>query len=132
MIIEDALQAHLIAQPGMAALVGTKIDYTRAPDKTETPYIVFQKVSDVRDVSLNASGDSVNARFQFSIFADTYYETKLISSQLRLALHKKNNEVIGGVGGVRVSAQFDDERDLYEVGSLYFHCAADYFIQYNE
>jgi hypothetical protein len=132
MIIEDALQAHLIAQPGLAALVGTKISYARTPDDTAAPYIVFQKVSDVREVSLDASGDSVNARFQFSIFADTYHETKLIAAQLRLALHKKKNEVIGGVGGVSVSAQLDDERDLYESDPLYFLCAADYFIQYNE
>jgi hypothetical protein len=131
MIIEDALQYHLSNYAGLAALV-TKVDYVKAPDKTEAPYIVFQKVSDVREISLDATGDSVNARFQFSIFADTYYETKLIAAQLRLALHKKKNEVVGGVGGVRISAQFEDETDLYDVGALYFHCAADYFIKYNE
>ena len=132
MIIENALRAELLLQAGLTALVGTKIYYVNAPQDVEAPYIVFSKVSEVRGVSLDGTGGAVNARVQFSIFADTYYETKLIAAQIKTALHGKCQELIGGVGGVNVSIQYEDEVDLYGSDSLAFHCAADYFIQFNE
>ena len=132
MIIENAIRLHLLAQPGLTALIGQKLYYVTAPQKVENPYVVFFKVSAVPEYSLTGHSGLINARFQFSIFADTYYETKLIATQIQLALQDKCNEVIGGVGGVNVSVQYENETDLYESDSLCFQCAADYFIQYNE
>ena len=130
MIIENALRIHLLA--ALTALLGNKIYYVTAPQDVETPYVVFFKVSEVRSVTLTGTGDTVNARIQFSIFADTYYETKQTAEQIKLALHGKCQETIGGAGGLSVSCQYEDETDLYESDSLTFHCAADYFIQFNE
>ena len=130
MIIENALHIHLLAQTGLTALIGQKLYYVTAPQTVEEPYIVFFKVSAVPEYCLTGHCGLINARFQFSIFADTYYETKLISRQIQLALQDKCNQVIGGVGGVNVSVQFENEQDLFEAGI--FHCPVEYFIQYNE
>ena len=130
MIIENALHIHLLAQTGLTALIGQKLYYVTAPQTIVAPYVVFFKVSAVPEYCLTGHSGLINARFQFSIFADTYYETKLISRQIQLALQDKCNQVIGGVGGVNVSVQFENEQDLFEAGI--FHCPVEYFIQYNE
>lgn len=132
MIIENALHIHLLAQAGLTALIGQKLYYVTAPQTVEEPYIVFFKVSAVPEYSLRGHSGLINARFQFSIFADTYYETKLIARQVQLALQDKCNQVIGGAGGVNVSVQFENEQDLFEAESGAFHCPVEYFIQYNE
>ena len=132
MIIENAIRLHLLAQPALVTLIGQKLYYVTAPQTVENPYVVFLKVSAVPEYSLTGHSGLINARFQFSIFADTYYETKLIAAQIQLALQDKCNEVIGGVGGVNVSVQFENEQDLYEAESGTFHCPVEYFIQYNE
>lgn len=130
MIIENAIRNELLTP--LSSFVGTRIYYATAPQDVDTPYVVFLKVSDVRDVSLTGTGNTVNARFQFSVYADTYYETKQIAEAIRDALQGKCQEVIGGVGGVTVNIQFEDETDIYDPGALIYHLAADYFIQYNE
>jgi hypothetical protein len=130
MIIENALRAHLVAQAGLTALVGQRIYYMNAPQNVKNPYIVLFKVSAVPEYSLTGHSGLINARFQFDIYADTYYETKQISEQIALAIQDKCNEVIGGVGGVNVSVQFENEQDLFELNI--FHCIVEYFIQYNE
>lgn len=129
MIIEDAIQYHLTNYAGLSALVGTRIYYVTAPQNVATPYIVFFRVSSVPEYSLAGHSNLINARFQFDIYADTYYETRLIAAQIQLAIQDKCNEVIGGSGGVTVSVQQENEQDLYE--DIY-HCIVEYFIQYNE
>jgi hypothetical protein len=129
MIIENAIRAHLVDQAGLTALVSTRIYYMTAPQTVTNPYVVFFKVSAVPEYSLTGHSGLTTARFQFDIYADTYYETKLIAAQLATAIQDKCNEVIGGSSGVNVSVQQENEQDLYEDC---FHCIVEYFIQYNE
>lgn len=132
MYVEHALLKHLQAQTALAALVGERIYYVNAPQDVQTPYVVFFKVSATRVRSLTASSHLVNARFQFSVFSETYYEAKQIAEQIQLALQDKNNEIIGGDNGVRVSIQYDNEQDLYESESGLYHIPVEYLIDYNE
>ena len=132
MIIEHAIRSHLLAQSALVALIGQKLYYVTAPQTVDDPYVVFFKVSAVPEYSLTGHSKLINARFQFSIFASTYLMTKQIAAQIQLALQDKCNQVIGGVGGVNVSVQFEDEQDLFEAESGLFHCPVEYFIQYNE
>lgn len=129
MIIENAIRAHLLLQSGLTALVGTRIYYMTAPQNVTNPYIVFFRVSAVPEYSLAGHSNLINARFQFDIYADTYYETKQIAAQIQLALQDKCNETIGGSSGVNVSIQQENEQDLYE---NVFRCVVEYLIQYNE
>jgi hypothetical protein len=132
MYVEHALLKHLIAQTALTALVGERIYYVNAPQDVETPYIVFFKVSATRERSLTGTSHLVTSRFQFSIFSETYYEAKQIAEQIQLALQDKNNEIIGGTGGVRVSIQYDNEQDLYESEAGLYHIPVEYLIDYNE
>jgi len=132
MYVEHALLKHLLAQSALAALVGEKIYYVNAPQEVASPYVVFFKVSAVRETSLTGTSHLVNSRFQFSIFSETYYQAKQIAEQIQLALQDKNNEVIGGTGGVRVSIQYDNEQDLYDPETGFYHIPVEYLIYYNE
>ena len=132
MIVENAIRSHLLAQAGLTALIADKLYYVTAPQNVAAPYVVFFKVSAVPVYSLSGESRLVNARFQFSIFAGSYLETKQIAAQIQLALQDKCNQVIGGAGGVNVSVQFENEQDLYVPDPGLFHCPVEYFIQYNE
>ena len=132
MYVEHALLKHLLAQSALTTLVGERIYYVNAPQDVETPYIVFFKVSATRERSLTGTSHLVTSRFQFSIFSETYYAAKQIAEQIQLALQDKNNEIIGGTGGVRVSIQYDNEQDLYESEVGLYHVPVEYLIDYNE
>jgi hypothetical protein len=132
MYVEHALLKHLLAQTALAALVGERIYYVSAPQDVQTPYIIFFKVSATRERSLTGTSHFVNSRFQFSIFSETYYEAKQIAGQIQLALQDKNNEIIGGESGVRVSIQYDNEQDVYESESGLYHIPVEYLVDYNE
>ena len=132
MYVEHALLKHLQAQTALATIVGERIYYVNAPQDVETPYIVFFKVSATRGRSLTGTSHLVTSHFQFSIFSETYYEAKQIAEQIQLALQDKNNEIIGGDSGVRVSIQYDGEQDLYEPETGLYHIPVEYLIDYNE
>jgi len=132
MYVEHALLKHLLAQTALTALIGERLYYVIAPQDVQTPYIVFFKVSATRGRTLTASSHLVYSRFQFSIFSDTYYAAKQIAEQIQVALQDKNNEIIGGTGGVRVSIQYDGEQDLFEPETELYHVPVEYLIDYNE
>jgi len=132
MYVEHALLKHLLAQTALAALIEERLYYVTAPQDVQMPYVVFFKVSATRGRTLTASSHLVNSRFQFSIFSQTYYTAKQIAEQIQLALQDKNNEIIGGTGGVRVSIQYDGEQDLFEPETELYHVPVEYLIDYNE
>jgi hypothetical protein len=131
-IIEQALLTYLQAQGGLTTLVGaspnTRIYYSRAPQDVTESYIVFFKVSSPRSHSYSGSSHLAESRFQFSIFAETYKETKDIAAQLQTALDCKTGN-IGTAPGVDMGAAFlDNETDLYESETGLYHCALDFRI----
>jgi hypothetical protein len=128
MIIEQALLTYLLTQGGLTAITSTRIYYSRAPQDVTEPYIVFFKVSSPRSHSYGGSSHLAESRFQFSIFADTYKETKDIAVQLQASLDCKTGN-IGTAPGVDIGASFyDNETDLYEPETGLFHCALDFRI----
>jgi hypothetical protein len=128
MIIENALLTYLGAQGGLTALVSTRIYYVKAVQNTAYPYIVFFKVSSPRNHSYSGSSHLAESRFQFSIFAETYNETKSIAAQLQTALQGKTGN-IGTSPGVDVGATFySNETDMYEESTGLYHCALDFLI----
>jgi hypothetical protein len=126
LIIEQALLTYLLTQSGLTALVASRIYYVKAPQDVTEPYIIMLKVSSPRNHSYDGSSHLAESRFQFSIFATTYKETKDIAIQLQNALQGKTGN-IGTAPGVDVGGIFyDNETDLYEVETGLFHCAVDY------
>lgn len=129
MLIEQAILDELIGTSGVTDLVGTRIYYVKAPQNVTTPYVVFTKVSAPREHDHDGSAGLVGARFQFSVFAKTYYETKQIAVQIQTVLQAYS----GTMGEVVVNGAFyQNEVDFWEEDTKLYHVACDYLIWYNE
>ena len=129
MLIEQALLTELLTVTALTALIDDKLYYVKAPQDVEEPYVVFFKVSAPREHSLTGASGLATARFQFSTFAETYYQAKQIAQQIQLALQGMN-KVIGGVGGVYANILYDNETDLTE-DELY-HIAQEFIVIHKE
>jgi len=129
MLIEQAILDELIGTAGITDLVGQRIYYVKAPQDVTTPYIVFTKVSAPREHDHDGSSGLVGARFQFSVFATTYYEAKQIVVQVQAVLQAYS----GTMGEVVVNGSFyQNEVDFWEEDTKLYHVACDYLIWYNE
>jgi hypothetical protein len=129
--IEQAILTELTTYSALTALVSTRIYYVKAPQNVTEPYIVFFKVSAPREHTYDGAAGMVNARFQFSIFSETYYEAKQIAEQLQAALQGKH-EIIGTAPGVYAAITYDNETDMYETETGLYHIACDYTVMHSE
>jgi len=133
MLIEQALKTYLEAQSGLIALVpADRIYFVHAPQDTQTPYIVFFKVSGPRLHSHDGSSELANPRFQFSVFATTYYSCKQIAAQLQAALQGYSGTMGGGSGVAVGSCFYENETDDYETDTKLYHVAVDYILWHEE
>jgi len=113
-------------------LIGERIYYVKAPQDVEVPYVMFFVVSSVREHDHDGASHLASARFQFSIFAQTYHEAKRITEQIQSVLQAFSG-TIGGVGGVYVSGSFhQNEVDFWEEDTGLYHVACDYSISHKE
>jgi len=132
MLIEQAILKELIGTSGLTSLVGQRIYYIKAPQDISNPYIVFSKMSAPREHDHDGSSGLASSRFQFSIFAQTYREVKLITVQIQSALQAFKG-TMGGDGGVVVNGAFyQNEVDFWEENIKLYHTDCEYLIWHNE
>lgn len=132
MLIEQAVLKELIGTSGLTNLVGQRIYYVKAPQNVSNPYIIFSKIAAPREHDHDGASGLASARFQFSIFAQTYREVKLIAGQIQSALQAFKG-TMGGDGGVSVNGCFyENEIDFWEEGIKLYHTDCSYLIWHNE
>lgn len=132
MLIEQGILNELVGTAGLTAIVGQRIYYVRAPQDVTLPYVVFFKVSGVREHSHEGASGLANPRFQISCFAETYYEAKQIAQQVQSALQGFSG-TMGGDDGVSVNGSFYvNETDIYEEGTKLYHVALDFILWHSE
>jgi hypothetical protein len=121
-LIEHAIRS-LIAE-----LCDGQVHYVIAPQEVTAPYIVFFKVSAPREHSHDGASGLARARFQFSIFAETYLGAKQIAQALQGILqgYKGTSEGVE-IGGIF----YDNEVDMGYEDALY-HIAVDYIVWHGE
>ena len=95
MQIESILRSILVADPAVAALVGTRAYQTTLPREPTFPAITYQMVSRVQD-SLTGL---VQARMQYTCLATTWKGAADIADAVRCGLH--------GYRGVRDGARIE-------------------------
>ena len=96
MQIESILRSVLVADPAVAALVGTRAYQTALPREPTFPAITYQMVSRVQD-SLTGL---VQARVQYTCLATTWKGAAELADAVRCALH--------GYRGVRDGARIEE------------------------
>lgn len=96
MQIESILRSVLVADPAVAALVGTRAYQTALPREPTFPAITYQMVSRVQD-SLTGI---VQARMQYTCMATTWKGAADLADAVRCCLH--------GYRGVRDGARIEE------------------------
>jgi len=94
--IESILRSVLVADPAVAALVGTRAYQTALPREPTFPAVTYQMVSRVQD-SLTGI---VQARVQYTCLATTWKGAADLADAVRCGLH--------GYRGVRDGARIEE------------------------
>ena len=93
--IEEALVAHLLAQPGLTALIGNRLYPDLLEDDTSLPAVVYLSVSDTKDHTLAGQLDLESPVIQFTAYATTKAGAKAVAAQLKTALSDYHGTLSG-------------------------------------
>lgn len=125
-MIEDAIRAVLLADPAVAALVGTRVSPLKLPQGGSLPAIVYQRVSTVPLLGLEAPGGPTRSRVQLSLWAATFDQARSLGVAVRDALQGWSGRV--GVEDVRL-VSMANWLDDYEAGPPErFRVIADFYV----
>ena len=125
MQIESILRSVLVADPAVAALVGTRAYQTALPREPTFPAITYQMVSRVQD-SLTGI---VQARMQYTYLATTWKGAADLADAVRCCLH--------GYRGVRDGARIEEiqyagQHDDYDETTGIYWIPVDMIVTYLE
>jgi hypothetical protein len=105
--MEEALVALLLADAGVAALVGTSVFWGVRPQGTTLPAITLTRISGQRDYTNEGASGLVSSRVQIDCEAETYLSSKTVARAVIAALAAVPTSTLQG-------AFVEGERDLYE------------------
>lgn len=115
MSLETALVYHLKNDAGVAAAAGARIFPSLAPEDTDYPYIVFNRISTARRGHQDAASGLADALMQISVWDDDPLTAATTADAVRDALDGYQWSTMGGGGETcavhRVSLQ--GQRDAY-------------------
>ncbi|HEY4546662.1 MAG TPA: DUF3168 domain-containing protein [Pedomonas sp.] len=99
-MLANAIYQRLAGHVQLAAMVGTKIYPSRAPDEAALPYVTYLDMAALDQAQdLNGKGDLSLARVQVDAWATTAMEAKHIGDAVQAALE----DFTGTVAGVRIA-----------------------------
>lgn len=131
--MKQALRAHLLADPTIAALVDRRIAWAVRPRQDQLPSIALHRIDGLRDYTMAAPSGLVTARVQVDCWATTNKEATAMSDAVRGAL----SGMRATVGDVEFQGVFLElEIDYSEEGSapdeLLHRVSTDYRIWHSE
>lgn len=96
-LIEDAIHEHVLADPYISDIIGTKLHWAFLPEKPKFPCILYSAVSQVQ---LPASHDGAmgweRGRFQFDLIGDCARDLLKLAYRLENRFRPNYTGVIGG------------------------------------
>lgn len=110
--VECALYDILVNYPAVNMLVDTGIYPNIVPQDASMPAITYQQISGPRHHDLNNTIGMVNARYQFTCWAETYAEAKEVAAAVRLALDNYSGTSLETVIDI---IHLDNEGDMPEM-----------------
>ena len=109
MALEIGLVAHLTADAGVSALIGSRLYAEQMPQNPTYPAVVYSRVSTTQGDLLNGADTLTAVRIQFDAYAVDYAGVKALATAFRAAL----NGFRGDLGGVAVQrVKLENETDL--------------------
>jgi hypothetical protein len=94
--IEEAINAYLLTEPGLTALIGNRIYPDEAEDGAVLPYVVYKDVDDIKNHTLEGQLPDENPVKQWTVYATTKKEAKAVARQIKAAL-KDYSGILSGI-----------------------------------
>ncbi len=122
--VEEVIAARLLAYPGLAALVGTRIDPVQRPQADLLPAITYRRTDDNYVQCFADSGSLQYPVIKINCWGRTYASTRAVARQVSNALagwsNPNSTPVIQDVRPVNGSTDEDFDGDDVVVEALYF------------
>lgn len=122
---EVVLHTHLLADPSVAGIVGTRIYPKELPQTATLPALSYHVVFARGTYSYTGPSTLVRARVQMDAWANTYAQAVSLTEAVRRALVPFSNET---VQGAFCTSTFDVPEPVPNV----HHRAADYLVCFNQ
>lgn len=101
---EIAIYTLLLASADVSALAGTRIFNRRAPQKPQSPFLIFYRVDDVPWRSIDGASGVTQHRITIDAYSTDAAEAMALARAARLAVNDYSGVVSTGIGDVRVGA----------------------------
>jgi len=131
MSAELAIYTILKDDSTVAAIVGTRIYGSTAPQKVTTPYIVYRRISGVRWRTMAGASGKAQPRMQVDLYDTGYNDVKTLANAARVAL----DDYKGMVAGVRVGGiALESDTDFFEddVNPQLHRVSMDFMVTHDE
>lgn len=128
--MEETLVALLLAEPSVKALLGTRLNWGRAPQGGgNAAYAVLQRIDGDRDYTMQRASGYVRSRVQVDVYSTTYTTTKKAA---RVIIKATSGRKVGIFQGITIDAERDlPAADPGEVTNL-FRTSIDLIIHHSE
>ena len=105
MVIEEALQYHLVNDTDVKALISARAYPNVIPQDADLPALAYQKISWLGGMAHDGPTGIAWPRFQITAQANTYSEVVDLIKKVRIALDGFAG-TMGGAGGVTIEGGF--------------------------
>lgn len=124
-MIESSLRTFLLAQAGVAAIVGTRVYPMVMPQGAAVPCIVYQRVNDNPVHDCGGRGTIGNFLIQLDAYADTFKGARDLGEAVRVCL-----DCYRGTAGTHsiAAVRQGGGRDFYEDDTQRYRFSVDYSI----
>ncbi len=131
MTIEDGMYTELTSDAGVSALVGTRVHPMLRPKGGTLPAITYQRISSIRDNSLDGPMDYVSYRIQIDCWAGTYAQAKALGDAVRAALNGVST-TLGGEAVQFVTLESDNDELENDGDTRHYRVSQDWMITLTE
>lgn len=128
MSVETVLRDRMTTHAGLTALINSRCYPLTIPQNATMPALSYFRVSTVRHSAMGADCGLVTARFQVSVWADSFSSARDVANQVRSALQRWSTTS----GTVIQDIFYLNETDLYDPQVEVHHTACDFEVHYEE
>lgn len=128
-MIEVGIVQHLLADPDVASLCGTRIYPLLLPETVSFPAATYQTISTVSDYTFDGASGFTQARIQIDVWATRYLDAKSLSEAIRSVLDAFDGTLPDGTKQVFIMR--DNSTDLYENQAELYRVQTDWLVLYS-
>jgi hypothetical protein len=84
--MEQDLLTYLLAQTNVAAVVGSRVTWVKAPQGVARPNVILHRIAGLRDTTNDGPSGFVSSRIQVDCFGVSFLSAKTAANAIEVAL----------------------------------------------